>query len=145
MGGTKIVVVHIKEILKSALFAVLGIALIIMLILFFIPKSKPEQASSAASLYVAGKYTSEIMLQKNPVNVEVTVSENEILSIKLKNLAEEQQVFYPLIQPTMELLAAEIISNQAVPIELSTENVVTERVLLNAIKLALAQAEIPEI
>lgn len=139
MGGTKIFVVQLKELIKMAIFAVIGIALIIMLIYFFIPKEKPVESSA---LYNAGTYSSEIVLQNGPVSVEVTVSENEITGIQLKNIAEIQEVFYPLLEPTVETLSKEIIAKQTLDIPVSTETQYTSQVILSAIDTALAKAVI---
>jgi len=39
---TKIVVLHLKELIYTGIFAVLGILFIILLIIMFVPKNKEE-------------------------------------------------------------------------------------------------------
>lgn len=140
MGGTKIIVLQLKEIIRTLVFALIGIILIVALIFLFLPKNKPDVSSA---LYLPGVYVSQIALNKEPVNVEVVVGEKEILSIGLKDMDETQEVFYPLIRPTMNQLAEEIITSQNLNIEISSENSVTGQVLLNAVRDCLAKAEIP--
>lgn len=142
MGGTKFMVFHLREIIRTVIFALIGVALIIVLVYLFIPKNKPVEEQNA-SVYLPGTYISQITLNKEPVNVEVKVSDKEILSIELKNMAETQEVFYPLVKPAMERLAAEIVDNQSLNVHISSEDSVTSSVLLSAIKDALDQAKMP--
>lgn len=135
--GTKIVVVQLKELIKTAIFAVIGIALIVLLIYFFIPKEGKTEA-----LYVPGTYSSEIVLHNNPVSVEVTVSDNMITGIQLMNMGQTQEVFYPLFEPTMEELAQEIIDNQSTDVSTSTDVSVTSKIILDAVDMALEQAKV---
>ena len=38
MGGTRIIVVQLKQLIKTAIFSVIGLILIVMLIYLFVPK-----------------------------------------------------------------------------------------------------------
>lgn len=143
MGGTKIMVFHLREIIRTVIFAIIGIIAIIVLVYLFLPRNKPVQERNAA-VYLPGTYISQITLKKEPVNVEVKVSDKEIISIELKNMAETQEVFYPLVKPAMERLAAEIVESQNLNVHISSEDSVTSSVLLQAIKDALNQAEAPK-
>lgn len=136
---TKIVVIKFKELIKTAVFAVIGIAVIIFLIYIFIPKTGKQQA-----LYTPGTYSASIILHNNPIEVDVTVSETEIKDIQLLNMGETQEVFYPLLEPSMDELAAEIIKNQSTEITASADKSTTYDILLSAVDYALAQARIEE-
>ena len=57
---TKIVVLHMKEIIYTAVFALLGILLIILLAFMFYPKQK--NSVDKTQRYVPGIYTSTITL-----------------------------------------------------------------------------------
>lgn len=144
MGGTKIFVLQLKDLIKSAVFAVIGLLLIILLIYLFVPRNKAQTEPEQASSYIPGTYTSDIILHSNPVNVEVTVTETEIVSVDLKNMAETQEVFYPLFTPTMETLSGDIVKYQTADIASSAEYPVTERILLNAVAAALEKAKVVE-
>lgn len=144
MSGTKIFVLQLKDLIKSAVFAAIGLLLIILLIYLFVPRSKAQTDPETASGYIPGTYTSEIVLHNNPVSVEVTVTESEIVSVDLKNMAETQEVFYPLFSPTMENLSKEIVRYQSIDITPSAEYPVTEQILLNAVNVALDKAKAAE-
>ncbi len=134
--GTKIVVVQMKQLIRTVIFTVLGILLIGVLIYFFIPKD-----DNSSAIYNPGTYKSEIILHNNPVTVEVTVSEDEILDIQLLNMGETQEVFYPLFSQSMETLSAAIIENQSLEVEYEKDASMTNEILLKAVDKALEQAE----
>ena len=100
---TKIVVLHMKEIVYTAIFAVLAIVLIILLIFMFRPKS--QETNAEADKYVPGVYTSTVTLNNTALEVEVTVDESHINSIRFSNLDETVTTRYTLIQPTIEDIA----------------------------------------
>ena len=50
-----------------------------------------------------GVYTSPITLNDNTFDVEVTVDEDHINSISLKNLSETTTAMYPLMEPALEV------------------------------------------
>ena len=83
---TKIVVLHMKEIIYTVLFAVLAIVLILLLIFMFLPHSKDSK--TAEEKYMPGIYTSTVTLNNTPLEVEVTVDESHINSIRFSNLDE---------------------------------------------------------
>lgn len=142
MGGTKIFVLQLKELIKSAIFALAGLVLIILLIYLFVPRSKEEPVNaSTVVLYQPGTYSSEIILHNNPVQVDVTVSDNEIISVTMQNMAETQEVFYPLFEPAMETLSQAILENQTLEITPSADYPVTGGILLKAVNAALEQAK----
>lgn len=147
MGGTKIIVLQLKELIKTGIFAVIGLIFIIMLIYFFIPKDKSSSSSNTSepsSLYNAGTYSSEILLHNAPLNLEVTVTENEIISVEFMNLTDAHTAFYPLLEATMNELSSEVISKQTTNLETSIDSEVTSKLLLSAIDTAIAQAKVEE-
>jgi len=137
MGGTKIVVLQLKEIIKTAVFTIIGIGLIVLLIYMFIPKEEKE-----AALYNPGTYSAEIILHNNPVSIEVTVNENEIVDIKMLNMNQTQEVFYPLFDTALEQIQQDIINNQSTDINPSTDISVTGQILIDAVDNALEQAKV---
>ena len=82
---TKIVVLHMKEIIYTVLFICLGILLVALLTFMFHPKNK-ETSSSKSTSYQPGIYTSQLTLGDKELEVEVTVDENHINSIRFSNL-----------------------------------------------------------
>ncbi len=133
---TKIVVLHMKEMIYTLVFAGLGILLILLLIFMFLPRQK--DASSETMKYVAGVYTSTIQLNDNTMDVQVAVDEDRINSVSLVNLDETVATMYPV-----ESLAEQIITKQSTEnITYSGENQYTSMVILNAVNDALEKAAV---
>ena len=146
-GKTKIVVLKMKELIYTGILLVLGILAIIFLIIMSGEKEdgKTEEPTDSASVYVPGTYTTAMTLNGSNVELSVTVDESAILSIDMQNLDESISVMYPLMEPALESLSAQILENQSIDnIEYSSDNLYTSTVLLNAITAALQQAEINE-
>jgi uncharacterized protein with FMN-binding domain len=137
MGSHKFFVVHLKELIKTVVFVVLGIILICLLVYFFIPKEKEH-----AAIYEPGSYAQAIILNDNPIEVMVTVDSDKILSVELLNMSEEQLVFYPLIKPTLHMLADEIVKSQSLDITIPDETIHTSGLLLKAVDMALSKARL---
>lgn len=139
---TKIVVFHMKELIYTLIFAGLGILLAILLLFMFLP-GKTDGEDVPTMNYVAGVYTSSVMVGDNSVDVQVIVDESRIQSVSLVNLDETVTTMYPLVQPALESIGEQIVLNQSTEgITYSTENQYTTVVLLNAIENALAKAEV---
>lgn len=137
---TKIVVLHMKEIIYTAVFAVLGILLILLLLFMFGPGHKKE--ASETEKYMPGMYTSSITLNNTDLEVEVAVDESHINSIRFVNLDETVTTMYPLIQPAIEDIAEQVYDSQSLEsVKCSEDNPYTSQVILQAIKDALKKAE----
>ena len=136
---TKIVVLHMKEIIYTIVFAALGILLICLLVFMF--SSGDKKNTGAEKKYTPGIYTSSVTLNNTDLEVEVSVDEAKINSVRLSNLDETVTAMYPLIQPAIESLAEQICDKQSLDnIELSEENPYTSQLLLNAVEAALKKA-----
>ena len=137
---TKIVVLHMKEIIYTVVFATLAILLIILLLFMFLPKNK--ETRSDEEQYMPGVYTSTVTLNNTALEVEVTVDESHINSIRFSNLDETVATMFPLIQPAIEDIAEQIYKTQSLEnIQYSEENPYTSQVIINAIEEALKKAE----
>lgn len=147
---TKIVVLHLKELIYTVIFIVLGLLLILLLLFMFLPdKSESENASTATAeatattAYIPGVYTSSVSLNGNSVDVQVTVDSDHINSISLVNLDETTQAMYPLVEPALDSLSEQILANNStVDITYPEEYQYTSTVLMEAIENALAKAEV---
>ena len=136
---TKIVVLHMKEIIYTVLFAVLAIALI--LLLFFMFRSDGKESNASKETYAPGVYTSTVSLNNMPLEVEVTVDDSHINSIRFSNLDETVTTMFPLIQPAMEDIAEQVCEKQTLDdITYSSESPYTSQVIVNAIADALGKA-----
>lgn len=138
---TKIVVIQLKELIYTGLFVVLGILLVLLLIFMFIPKNSKDNRAAPTMNYVAGVYSSSLVINDNTIDVEVVVDEDHINSIRLVNLSEAVTTMYPLMQPALEDLTNQIITNQSLEgVTYSEDNKYTSMVLLDAIQTALDKA-----
>ena len=143
---TKIVVLNVKELIYTGIFAALGILFIILLIIMFLPKEKKQETMSTVTqpvndTYVPGVYTTSLILNDNVVEIEVTVDEENINSIRLVNLDEAVTTMYPLIQPSFEDLADQIITNQSLEgVTYPDDSKYTSMILLDAITSSLNKA-----
>lgn len=136
---TKIVVLHMKEIIYTTVFAILAVVLILLLIFMFLPKDRKEALEE--NKYTPGVYTSSVTLGNTALEVEVTVDESHINSIRFSNLDEAIATMYPLIQPAIEDIAEQVYDRQSLEdIEYSSENPYTSQVIINAIDEALKKA-----
>ena len=136
---TRIVVLHMKEIIYTAVFAILGILILVLLFFMFSP-DRETSGQAGGGTYEPGIYTSGVTLNSTELEVEVAVDENSrISSIRLVNLDDSVSAMYPLVQPAVEDLAEQIYETQSLEnIQLSEDSPYTSQLLLNAIGEALA-------
>ena len=107
---TKIVVLHMKELIYTIIFVILAILLISLFVFMFGQEKKDK--STETMKYTPGKYTSSIMFNDNTIDVEVVVDENRINSISLVNLDESVATMYPLMQPALDNISQQIYDKQ---------------------------------
>lgn len=135
----KIVVLHMKELIYTGLFLILGILLVVIVVLMF---SGKNSESVSNTLYTPGQYTTALTFNGNMVDVKVTVDENSITAITLDNLEESISVMYPLMEPTLEELTTQILETQSLDnISYSEDRQYTSMLLLDAIASSLEQAK----
>jgi len=140
MRGTRIMALRLGEIIKTLIFVIAGIALVLLLVNLFTSKTNSKEEAPVA--YIPGAYNVNLKLSKGSVDVEVIVSNDEITGISFKNLPEDQQVFYPLFKPTMEMLSTGILDSQSLEVAVPDDRYITGQVLLSAINEALVQAKL---
>ena len=139
---TKIVVLHMKEIIYTAIFAALGILLIVLLIIMFRPDKGADSAETGKQ-YTPGIYTSTLTLNNTNLEVEVSVDSSRINSIRFSNLDETVTTMFPLIQPAIEDIADQIYESQSLDdVALSEETPYTSQIILDAIKEAVEKAAV---
>ena len=148
---TKIVVLHMKEVVYTAVF--LALALILLVVCLSMCSGKKDSAknpsvTTAASAenarYIPGIYTSTISLGDQTFDVQVNVEQDRITAISLNNLSETTAAMYPLMEPALDSIASQIYVNQ------TTEGLIygeddryTSELLVSAINQALEQAQNP--
>ncbi|MCL2378702.1 MAG: hypothetical protein FWC77_06225 [Defluviitaleaceae bacterium] len=145
MGGTKIFVLQMKDLIRIGIFTLLGLALVILLLVLLVPRGQgtiPEenQAGYPSGRFVPGTYVSTIILNNEPVQVRVAVSNEDILMVYLAGMDDVQRTFYPLFEPRMQDLAQEVLRYQSAYIEPQTDYPVTTGILQDAVIAALRMA-----
>ena len=141
---TKIIVLHMKELIYTGIFIALGILFIVLLAIMFLPSGKKEKSredGQTVNAYIPGIYTTPIELGGSVVDVEIVVDENNINSLRLVNLDEAVATMYPLIEPSFEELSGQITENQSLEgITYSDDSRYTSILLLNAVEASLEKA-----
>ena len=138
---TKIVVLHMKEIIYTAVFVALGILLIILLAFMFFPKK--EKAVDSKQQYTPGIYTSTVSLNSTNLEVEVVVDSTHINAIRISNLDETVATMYPLVQPTVEYIAEQIYETQSLEdISYNEDSPYTSQIIIHAIEDALSKGKV---
>ena len=144
MAKTKIVVLQMKELIYTAIFAGLGILLILLLVFMFFPsrgKNAKTGNTTESAPYNPGVYNSEIVLGDSTLNLEVVVDADQIKSVSFINLETSVTTMYPLIQPSLKNIEKELISGTAPDdIPLSEKSKYTESLLIEGVKAALEKA-----
>ncbi len=133
MGGTKFMVIKFKELLKTAIFAVLGVIIIIAIVYFMVPKNK-------TAMYKPGVYSSNIVIDDELIQVDVAVDEQEIKSVSLIHTSETLPVFYPLLEKTASTISDEIVAKQSLDVEIPPDASVTSQIILDAVEQSLEKA-----
>ena len=113
---TKIIVLHMKEVIYTTIFIILGIVLIFLLIYKFGP-GRHQKNDSDQPKYKAGVYTSSIAFEGQTLDVQVVVDEDHINSVSFVNLNDTVATMYPLMQSSMDNISEQICKTQ------STDNI----------------------
>lgn len=143
---TKIVVLRLKEVLLTGLFVLLGIILVVVLVMSFLPKkeetSQPANAVAENTLsYIPGTYSTSLILNDMTANIEVIVDENYISSVRFVELNEALKTKYPLLEPALSDIADQLIETQSMEsIVYSDDMRYTATLLISAIESALKEA-----
>ena len=139
---TIIVVLHMKEVIYTTIFIILGIVLIFLLVYMFGP-SRHNKTDTGQPKYKAGVYTSSIQFEGQNLDVQVVVDENHINSVSFVNLNDTVTTMYPLMQSSMDNISEQICKTQSVDnISYSEENQYTASMLLHAVEDALQKAAV---
>lgn len=164
-SSPKIVVLKMREIIYTLLLVILIALLIVCLVLMFsgkksdsgpqtsdttesgTPQTQEEQTATApqTAAYIAGIYTTPVTLGDSVVDVEVTVDSNHINAIRLVNLSEATAAAFPLVSPSLDHIASQILETQGLDdITCPQENRYTSQLLLSAVSEALARAKVSQ-
>lgn len=137
MGGTKFVVVKAKELVKTAIFAILGVIIIVGLITFFLRMG----AEDTTGMYRDGTYYGEMRTGGEATEIAVEIKNGEIADISMAAPSEAVAVFYPLLEKTTEEVGQAVVASQSLTIEVEPETAYSAQLVLNAVADCLEQAE----
>lgn len=148
---TKIIVLHMKEVVYTAVFLALALILLVVFLIMFSGKkdsAKKPAASSTGSAesarYIPGIYTSTISLGDQTFDIQVDVEQDRITAISMNNLSETTAAMYPLMEPALDSIASQIYVNQTTEgLIYGEDNRYTSELLVMAIDQALDQARNP--
>lgn len=139
---TKIIVLHMREVIYTGIFLLLAVILGIVLFFMFGSGKMSSSTGNAKSRYTPGIYTSSIDLNGNTFDVEVSVDADNINAIHLRNLSESTAAIFPLMEPSLESIASQIYSTQSTEnLQYDDDRKYTSMVLIDAIEAALKKAE----
>lgn len=145
MAKTKIVVIQLKEIIYTVIFAALGILLILLLIFMFKGGKGEEEAASGTNPYTAGTYSSTFTLNDMALNMVVVVDKDHINNVKIENLDEAVTTMYPLIEPSLEAIALQLYNDVSIDdVKFMEDSKYTQQLLVEAIQTTLDKAKVKE-
>ena len=137
MSSTKFVVVKAKELIKTAVFAVLGVIILIGLITFFLHLGEDTDSGS----YRDGTYYSQMTIGDETAQLAVTVADGQIASVTMDESSDAAAVFYPLLETALQEVNREVVRTQSLTIEVSPQNVHSAMLLLDAVGEGLELAK----
>ena len=137
MGSTKFVVVKAKELIKTAVFAILGVIILVGLITFFLHMGDDENTG----MYRDGTYYGEMHTGTEVTEVAVKIKNGEIASVTMEEPTEAVAVFYPLLERTAEDVAEKVVETQSLAVEVEPESAYSAQLVLDAIASCLEQAK----
>lgn len=130
----KFMVFHLRELIYTAVFILLGLILIISLIFMFSNKKDSKEKETTTGTYEPGVYTSCITLNGNPMDISVTLDSDHINAITVENMSDTIATMYPLVQPAFEDIAKQIVDTQSLDnIKFDSSSQYTYTMLYNAI------------
>lgn len=153
-GSTRIVVIPLKKLI--VMVCVIA-ALIILAAIFIFGGSSSDAAKStgvniststdtvkkntSCPTYSPCVYTSSILLNGTPIDIQVTVDSDNINNIEMVNLSESVQTMYPMLNSSFDEIKTAVINNGSTDnITYNASSKYTATMLLSAIDSALAKA-----
>ena len=97
--------------------------------------------NTSCPTYSPGVYTSSILLNGTPIDIQVTVDSDNINNIEMVNLSESVQTMYPMLNSSFDEIKTAVINNGSTDnITYNASSKYTATMLLSAIDSALAKA-----
>ena len=142
MRGTKIIVLRMKELIYTAIFAGVGIILLLLIVYLFVGKGRSEgkqDTADANERYQAGIYTKDITLGESTASLEVAL-DTDIKSVKIVPLDESITTMYPLMEPAVKSVSNQLAAGVAPEeVELTKESKYTQQIIVDAVEEILEE------
>ena len=151
-GKTKILVLHMKEVIYTGIFIFLGIIFIILLAVMFLPgknQTAPDVETTESIMestpsdvtYTPGIYSATIEVSGNNIELQVIVEKDGISDVSFSHLDEAIETMYPLFTPVLDNIASQLRSGISLEdITYEDTQKYTTLVLLDAIEKVLTIA-----
>lgn len=136
MSRTRFMVVKLRELIKTAVFAVLGVIILIGLIYFFLHLGDGDSGA-----YRDGTYYGQMAVGTETAHVAVTVADGKIADVALKEESDIVAAFYPLLKSAAKEVGREVVATQSLTIEVSPQNARSAQLVLDAVAQSLEQAK----
>ena len=130
-------VVKAKELIKTAVFAVLGVIIIVGLITFFLHMGDEENTG----MYRDGTYYGEMEVGGEVTEIAVEIRDGQIADISMEEPAEAVTVFYPLLETAAEEVGQAVVATQSLTVEVEPENAHSAQLILDTVAECLEKAE----
>ena len=137
MGSTKFVVVKAKELAKTAVFAILGVIIIVGLITFFLHMGDDDNTG----MYRDGTYYGEMETGGETTVIAVEIENGEIAEVSAEETSDAVAVFYPLLTSVVEEVGDKVVASQSLTVEVSPENAYSAQIVLDAVAECLEKAK----
>ncbi len=153
---TRIVVLHMKEVIYTGIFIFLGIVLIVLLAMMFWPgremntdDSSPEQEQTEtaeepaeeAAAYLPGIYTASLELNGSTMDMQIIIESDGISNVSFTYMDDAIQTMYPLFEPVLESIASQLQEGAALEdITYEDSQKYTATVLIEALEEVLESA-----
>ena len=134
-----------------------GLGILLLIVLFFMfgrqnsPKSESTQSNISNesstykndAVYRAGIYESQFVIGENTINLEVALDEEQVKSVKVKNLDESVETMYPLMKSAVKDVSKQLSSGVSIDeVVLSKNSMYTEKLVLDAVKTVLDEQKL---
>lgn len=155
-GKTKILVLHMKEVIYTGIFIFLGLIFLVLLAIMFLPKrtavdsssmtteatmETPAEQSQISGNYAPGIYSATLEVSGNNLEMQVIIEQTGITDVSFTHLDEAVETMYPLFAPVLENIAEQLKSGVALEdITYEDSQKYTATVLLQTIAEVLEKA-----
>ena len=155
-GKTKILVLHMKEVIYTGIFIFLGIIFLVLLAIMFLPNrtsvdSSPtntegsaetsENQSSISGEYTPGIYSATLEVSGNRLEMQIIIEQTGITDVSFTHLDEAIETMYPLFTPVLGSISDQLKNGVALEdVAYEDSQKYTATILLETIQQVLERA-----